>query len=128
VKTTLSLLLLAVNAPFAAAQAQNCTAEVKVTAMGVQKPLDDTRRPLRNVTLARYRVDVTSSEQRCAVVTFTPKYSYMDPAGKTISESTDAQSIYVRGGKATQQGEWPLQRDLPRVTWSADSVSCKRCP
>jgi len=127
-RTKLWLALLAAYAPLAGAQADGCSAEVKANAMGLQKPLDDTRRPTRTLTLARYRVDVTASEKQCAVVTFTLKYSYTDSGGKTVTESTDAQSMYVRGGKATQQGEWPLQRELPRVTWSVDSVSCKRCP
>jgi len=122
------LLVIAACLPLtASAQAGNCTADVKVTAMGLQKPIDDTRRPMRDLALARYRIDATSSEMQCAVVTFKLKYSYKDTKGNAVSEDADAQSLRVRNGKASQQGEWPLRRELPRVTWSAEEISCKPC-
>ena len=47
------LLVLAACLPLtASAQAGNCTADVKVTAMGLQKPIDDTRRPMRDLAEA----------------------------------------------------------------------------
>jgi len=122
------LLAMAACAPLPAwAQAGSCTADVKVTAMGLQKPIDDTRRPARDLTLARYRIDATSSEKQCAVVTFKLKYSYKDAGGNAVSADADAQSLRVRNGKASQQGEWPLRRELPRVTWTAEEISCKPC-
>jgi hypothetical protein len=122
------LLAIALCAPLPAwAQGASCAADVKVTAMGLQKPIDDTRRPMRDLALARYRIDATSSEKQCAVVTFKLKYSYQDAKGNTVSEDADAQSLRVRGGKVSQQGEWPLRRELPRVTWTAEDISCKPC-
>ncbi len=74
-KMTSALLLFGLSA-FApgcfALASGDCTAEVKVTPIGLQKPVDDTRRLDRTVTLARYRLNATASDKQCSIVTFNP--------------------------------------------------------
>jgi len=114
-------------APICFAQAEGgCTAEVKVTPIGLQKPIDDTRRLDRTVTLARYRIDATASDKQCAIVSFNLRNSYKDAAGATVSEA-EPKTMRFRGGKTTSTGELPVRREVPKLDWSVEDVSCKRC-
>jgi hypothetical protein len=127
-KIRLSLLLFIplAYAPLCWAQSDGCTADVKVTPVGLQKPVDDTRRLDKTVTLARYRLDATASDKQCAVVTFSLRHGYKDAAGATVSE-VEPKSMRFRGGKGTAPGELPVRRELPKLEWSVEDVSCKRC-
>ena len=108
------------------AQAQDCTAEVKIAPVGLQKPIDDTRQPGRTVTLARYRLDATSNEKQCVVVSFNVLHSYKDKDGTVVS-ATDSATMRLIGGKGRDHGELPLKRSIPKLTWSVEDVSCKLC-
>ena len=119
-------LLLVAYAPVCCAQADGCTAQVKVVPIGLQKPVDDTRAPHRNLTLARYRVDATANEKQCAVVSFNLRHSYKDTDG-TVVTAAEPMSMRLVGGKGTERGEFPLRRSIPKLTWSAEDVSCKLC-
>jgi hypothetical protein len=120
----LAILLVACALP-GAAQADDCTATVKIVSIGVQNP-DDTRQRNRTVTLYRYRVDATSSEQQCANIDFNIKHSYKLPDGSPFA-ATDHSSIRIRRGKGSDFGEVAEKRGLPRIEWSAEDISCRRC-
>jgi hypothetical protein len=104
----------------------NCTAEVKVTPLGLQKPVDDTRRFNRTVTLARYRINATASDKQCAIVSFNLRHGYTEADGTVVS-ATEAKKMRFRGGKGSLKGELPLKREVPNLTWSVEDLSCKHC-
>ena len=78
-------MLLIACAPPCAAQADDCTATVKIVSVGVQ-----------------------------------------NPDGST-STATEPGSLRIRGGKGQDFGEVGDKRSLPRMVWSAEDISCKRC-
>ena len=124
--TTCLTLLLAAFACTGSAQAQECTAEVKIAPVGLQRPIDDTRQPGRNVTLARYRLDATSNENQCVMVNFNVRHSYKDKDGTVVS-ATDPMTMRLIGGKGREHGELPLKRSIPKLDWSVEDISCKLC-
>ena len=107
-------------------QAGGCTAEVAVTPLGLQKPIDDTRQPARQVTLARYRLDATSNEKQCVIVNFNLRHGYKNKDG-TLVTAAEPRTMRFAGGKGTLRGELALRRELPKLSWSAEDVSCKLC-
>jgi hypothetical protein len=122
----LVIALLSVYAPLCIAQAPDCTATVKITSVGVQNP-DDTGQTNRTVTLYRYRIDATSSENQCAAIDFKIRRSYKLRDGSAFA-ATDPGSIRIRRGKGSEFGEVADKRGLPRIEWTAEDISCRRCP
>ena len=119
------LALLVASAPPCAAQADDCTATVKITSIGVQNP-DDTRLRNRTLTTYRYRIDAASSEKQCAEIKFNIKRSYKLRDGSD-NISTEPGSLRIRGGKGKDFGEVGDKRGLPKMIWTAEDISCKRC-
>jgi hypothetical protein len=117
--------LLVVYAPICAAQAGDCTAAVKIVSIGVQNP-DDTRMRNRTVRLYRYRIDATSSEKQCAAINFNIRRNYKLPDGSPFT-ATEPGSIRIRSGKGSDFGELAEKRELPKIEWSAEDISCRRC-
>jgi hypothetical protein len=100
------------------AQAGNCSANVNVRQISA--------RPGPSGTQFKYRIDVTSSEQQCAVVHFAVRRSYRLVNGSTFS-ATEPWSVNVRGGSATDSGELFESTKLPALSWSVEGTRCQKC-
>jgi hypothetical protein len=117
--------LLVAFAPTCAAQAGDCTATVKIFSVGVQNP-DFTRMKNRTLTLYRYKIEATTVGKQCAVINFNIRRTYQLPDGNPYT-ATESRSIWIRGGKGSDFGELAEKRGLPRIEWSAEDISCRRC-
>ena len=117
--------LLVAYAPLCAAQAGDCTATVKVFSVGVPNPNDPRMRD-RTVALYYYKIDATSSEKQCVTINFNIRRSYKLPDGSPFT-ATEPGSIRIYGGKGSDSGELADKRGLPRIEWSAEDISCRKC-
>ena len=108
-----------------AAQAADCTATVKVAPVGVENP-DVTQMKSRTLRLYRYRIDATSSEKQCAAIDFKIRRSYKLPDGSAFT-AADPGSIKIHGGTGKDFGERAEKDGPPKIVWSAEEISCRRC-